>query len=147
MCYECYGYGEKPSVRRQMVEVEDFYEEVNYQPKKKDKRGVKRYPGCPENNRGPHVYAWTTEFNGPSLFFDYFGFHKRERKVCVGCLHEDARRFTEEYNNRNEREFAKRPPRRYSKLRWFRFEDHDEGYRAKRKAYLQRYGWDYDYIY
>jgi hypothetical protein len=129
------------------VDIDDFDAEVNYQKRiaKKNKKAKKRYPGCPENNNGPHVYVWTTEFRGERLFKDYFGFHKYEEKRCAGCGHKDSSRLTEEYNARNSKEFTKykrkNPNRRYLRLRWWRFETYDEGFKNKERSAWQRWGY------
>ena len=148
MCSGCYSdpaWDEIHYRRQGAVGVEDFYKEVNYT-KKSKKKNVKKYPGCPGNEGKAHIYVWTTEFNGKSLFFDFYGFHKFEKKICAGCGHKDRSRRTEEYNRRNEKVFAKREPRRHSSIRWFSFEDYDDEYREKRSAYTKRWGWDYEYI-
>lgn len=121
-------------------------EEINYSPKKRRKNSVKKYPGCPGNDRGSHVYIWTTEYNTPNLFSDYYGFHKREKKICAGCEHIDKTRLTDEYRERNDKFKEKRARRGERIWKWISFEDYDEDYRAARKHCRDRYGW-HEYIY
>lgn len=89
MCYDCWGYSDdlRRDFRAGKVEIYDFKEEVNYQKRlrKRDRKPRKRYPGCPGNNGGSHVYVYTTEGNYDDLFYRYFGFHKIERSMCCGC--------------------------------------------------------------
>lgn len=90
------------------VDPEDFYDEVNYHQKKKDRKARPRR-GCYANDFGAHVYVWTTELepvgwayslNGSRVmsFYSVHGFHRMEAKVCVGCQKVIKRRYTEEFN-------------------------------------------------
>lgn len=149
MCKACYStpqWNEIHYKRQGAVDPDDFYKEVNYRPKAKAKKAKKRYPGCPGNDKGPHVYMWTTEKNREDLFFDYYGFHKHEKKVCVGCGHVDKSRTTAEYDERNSKEKDKAYRKGRHVWNFWGFENYDEEYRAVRAAYIKRRGWD-EYAY
>ena len=148
MCKHCWDEGgpHHKDFIRGGVDPEDFEKEVNYHPKQKKSKKAKKYPGCPGNDKGPHIYVWTTEHNKSTLFLDYFGFHRYEQKVCCGCGHMDRRRKTPEYEERNAKEKDKAVRRGERVWKYWSFEDFDEGYREKRSRYIRQRGWD-DYVY
>ncbi len=88
--------------RQGAVDVDDFYDEVNYHPKAKKK--VRKRNRCPGNETGQHVFVWTveTECDDCLLFYKYFGFYKYEYRVCCGCQRSGYGdwRLTEDYINK-----------------------------------------------
>lgn len=93
------------------VDPSDFEDEVRHR-KKRGKARPKKKRGCPENDFGPHVYVWTTEYfrsdggfddwihHYEKDFWDRNGFNRREYKTCVGCLQRVKSRYTEEMKKR-----------------------------------------------
>ena len=159
MCKGCDGWGDYLTVqdfRHGKVEVEDFADEIPYRHakrrKKKDKPAKTR-PGCIGNEYGPHVFTWTQELeNEKTVFFRYFGFHKYQREVCVGCGKVRKVEHSERYVKRNERAWNKlsTPPKSEPVSRWargkvrpsyFAFEQRGEGYKEFRKAFIDKHGW------
>lgn len=160
MCKSCYSdpaWDEIRYKRQGAVDIEDFDEEPRY--RKPGKAGYSGRPprrrtknGCPANEGKAHVWVWTSEHEVTNIFFKHFGFHKRESKVCCGCLTVGKTRESEEYMRRKERAWRKltggefnvkrgEPVERY---RWrgmrfygFRWEDEDPIYRAKYDAWLE----------
>lgn len=161
MCWDCNnnpkGDPHKNYVRGG-VEIDDFDKEVNYQTRLKGRSGNLRYkkekprPGCPENNYGPHVYVWTTEFEEEDLFSKHYGYHKREREFCAGCGKNRYRsRVTERYEKVRKRKYEKmygdgtnvprgtpRPRRRADykpTYKYWAWEKYDEAFVAKVEAH------------
>lgn len=164
MCKNCYSdpaWDELHYRRQGAVDIEDFDDEPRYR-KPGSSTGYnynnksKRVPrGCPENNNKSHVWVWTTEFEPTDIFFEHFGFHKRESKVCCGCGKIDKTRETEEYMRRKEHEWRKRTGGEFEAKRgeplplrgryrigasfWaFRWEDYDEEYYAKYNEWYEK---------
>ena len=136
-CDYCVGGRDK---RYGLINADDGWEETPHRKAGKTK-ARKRVPGCPENDGGPHVYVWTTEGMQKGLFFEYFGFHRAEHKICAGC------RKGAPYRSGATR----RPTERYVKKfkpvgRYCRPEYEHEGYRAFRNQYIDRHGWP-SYLY
>jgi len=153
--------------RQGAVEVDDFYKEVNYTPRKKKTKRVREKrtrPGCPENNNGPHVYIWTTETVGARLystylmhdmFYDYFGYSKWKYEVCAGCLKGRGREHSDRYEKAKERKWNKLPSidkgepvsrwargrRGMVSYRYWNWENEDEVYNQMRRDYINRNGW------
>jgi len=150
MCDACTYYKSEAArnkdFRQGAINPDVYDEEVNYSPKTKAKKTKKRYPGCPGNDKGPHIYVWTTEKNNHTLFFEHYGFHKYEKRICVGCNHVDRKRTTQAYRERNAREKDKAARRGQRTYKYWTFEDHDEEYREVRRRYISRHGWD-EYAY
>lgn len=164
MCWDC-NYNTKgdpyKTFRRGGVEPEDFEVEFDYQTRigKKHKEKKRTRAGCPENNNGPHIYVYTTEFNDDNLFYEHFGFHIYERKHCAGCGKFGAvTRKTERYEKEKEKRYRKaygdefgvprgrpisrrRHPGRKPAYGWWRWEHEDEGYLKAREAYVSLSGW------
>lgn len=134
MCKHCWDWNEGVHHKdwvRGYEEPEDFEKEVNYKPKKKDKAGPKKKPGCPGNEGKSHVYVYTTEYNIEDLFFLYFGFHKTEKRICAGCGKSGYKtRVTERYRKKFK-----------STNRWGGAESRHEGYREFRRRWLVQRGY------
>lgn len=146
MCKHCWG-DDRSVHHKDWIRgwADDGYEETRHRASAKSKT-KKKYPGCPGNDRGPHVYVWTTEKNHDSLFFDFYGFHKYEKMVCAGCGNVNKIATTEEYRKRNDK-FKERRVRRGERVwKWIAFEDYDEEYREKRRRYISRNGYT-NYLY
>lgn len=164
MCWDC-NYNDKgdpyKNFTRGGVEVSDFEDEIPYRhpPRKSKKKGNKKYPGCEGNDGKAHVYVWTSETMPTDyLFYRYFGFHRTEWKICVGCGKRNGTRKTEQYEARKEREYNKRykpvikrgepVSRRYRRggyvpsSKYYQWEQHNEGYVAYRKEYIKKYGFN-----
>lgn len=148
MCYDCDSSAARRELymRQGAVDVDDFYKETNYAPKRKNNKPRQKKAGCPETG-GSHVWVWTSEFDMDTLFYRHFGWPKHERRVCCGCLKYDRRRLTERYQRVRERKWAKKPrntrrgepiprfSRRYYKcFEWYEWESEDPEYVAKRNA-------------
>lgn len=146
-------------VRDGAIEPDDFEKEVNYQKrlKKKNKR-TRSYPGCPGNDGNAHVYIWTTETETPSFFEDYYGFPRRQRRVCAGCGKYSSSKLSDEYMAAKIRRWNKLPdvekgvpiPWRYNRRGMIRFaywswENDDADYMAARSDYIDQHGWS-DYV-
>lgn len=157
-------------LRQGEIPIEDFDEEVRYRRPSRGRgysynKKRKREPrGCPANNNKAHVWVWTTEKEITDIFFNYFGFHKRETKVCCGCGKVSKTRETEEYMRRKERAWRKRtggefnvkrgePVSRYSRYRGKSFwsfswemedpkyqEIYDAWYKRQKERWLKGYG-------
>ena len=156
--------------RQGAVEIEDFDDEPRYHKAGHGTGGCgtrkkrRQSRGCPANNNGAHVYVWTSEREITDIFFNHFGFHKKESKVCCGCGVIAKSRETEEYMKRKERAWRKRtggefnirrgePVSRYR--RWgnsfwgFSWEMFDPEYKVKyeqwheeqRQKWLKREAW------
>lgn len=168
MCKGCYSdptWDEIYYRRQGAVDVDDFYKEVNYQTRMKGrgwsrggshKQKFRNRPGCPGNDFKAHVYVWTTEKEESTFFSDYYGFHKRQSRICVGCGKRNGSQLSDEYMKRKLREWdkldslkkgepvpyyrrsnAKYP--RYS-FKWWNWESMDEDFRRAKKEYIDRYG-------
>lgn len=167
MCKSCWGYenGGDPfkNFRRGGVEPDDFEKEVDYRPRtrKTKKKNPSPKPGCPGNDGAEHIYVWTTEREVRDFFFDYYGYHRYESHICVGCgKNGHRRRHTEKYEKRKHREWTKRyggefdvkrgePLSRWGRgpnYRWWSWENYDPEYTAKRREYIARHGYT-SYIY
>lgn len=167
MCWDCYankGGDPYKNFRQGKVEVSDFDDEIPYKKphsgtqwnwnKKKPRK--KTRPGCPENNFGPHLFVWTTELESEkTIFFRYFGFHKYHREVCCGCGKMRGSAESEHYMKRKDRAWEKyndlpkgepvpryryRGGPRWVRYSYFTWEDDDEGYKAFRKAEVEKRG-------
>lgn len=107
--------------------------EVNYTPRRKNKKVHKKKPGCPANEGKSHIYIYTTEFNMEDVFFKYYGFHKWEHSVCCGCGKKARKsRKTERY----EKKFGNK----MRQHRWTDAEYEDEGYAEFRKKWVVQRG-------
>lgn len=93
--------------------------------------------------------------NEKALFFRFFGFHKYEREVCIGCLKTRGTQESERYTKRKDRAWEKltdlpkgepvarwvyrgRPRRVHYK--WFTWEDDNEEYKDFRKEQVAKQG-------
>lgn len=150
--------------RQGAVEVSDFDDEPRPRhPKRRAKKGrprsATRNP-CPETEDGKHVYVWAgylVPWGGEDkVFYEHFGFYRREIKTCCGCMATTGyHRFTERYMKIKERkwrqltggEFAVKrgePLGRNNRWRYrgfwsFAWEDDDVEYVAKKNAARERY--------
>lgn len=149
--------------RQGAVDVDDFDKEVNYQTRMKGrgysrggshKQKAKTRPGCPGNDYKAHVYVWTTESEEDDFFSDYYGFHKRQHRICAGCNKFNGSKLSDEYMKVKERKWQKiaTPEKGVPVPRWrwrngritFRYwnwESYDKDYMAAKRAYIQRNGW------
>lgn len=161
--------------RQGAVEIEDFDDEVRFRPPGKgysyNRRTKKARPpkGCPANNGKAHVWVWTSEYEETDIFYKHFGFHKKETKVCCGCLLKTKVRETERYMKRKERAWFKKngaeftvkrgePVSRYGRYRGERFwsfmwEMDDPAYAEKYNAWREEQRriyresrWDWKYF-
>lgn len=144
MCDACLArpLSHKDHVRGK-VDPDDFDKIVDYTPRNrkrkpnKVKRNKTTRAGCDANNFKSHVYIWTNEYEDERhLFYRYYGYHKWEREVCVGCGKRRASRECARYMKRKERLWNALPTltysryRRYGSFRWFKWEEQDEDYMA-----------------
>lgn len=147
--------------RQGAVEVEDFDDEVRYRkPNRKTKssrpRSATRAP-CPVSEDGKHVWVWVG-YDSPysdsdKIFYEHFGFYRREIKTCCGCMVTSGfGRDSERYMKIKERKWRKvtgggeyavkrgAPVSRWGR-RWggsfysFSWESYDEDYMEKVRAY------------
>ena len=121
------------------VDEKDFVDDFRYKAKAK-KPNKRTRPGCPGNDNKEHVYVWTSELELEDLFFEYFGFHKHEHKVCIGCGKPDGYRYrtTEEYNRRRDKK-----PAVVTNQRYFYFqswEKNHKGYQEFRRNWFVQNG-------
>lgn len=167
MCDCCSSKSHKDFIRGG-VEADDFDKEVNYQTRIKGRgfkgrKKEKTRPGCPENNYGPHIYVWTTEFEEEDLFFKHYGYHKREREFCAGCgKRRHGSRVTERYEKVRKRKYEKmygdgtnvprgtpRPRRRGDRkptYKYWSWEKYDEAFVTKVEAHnAKHHGWEGKY--
>lgn len=153
--------------RQGAVEVSDFDDEPRPRhPKRRSKkpraRSATRNP-CPYTDDGKHVYVWAGYespwgYGGEKIFYEHFGFYRKEIKTCCGCMVTNGHyRYTERYMEIKERKWRKltggefavkrgEPVGRDSRWRYrgfwsFAWEDYDEEYLAKKNAAQRRY-WD-----
>lgn len=101
-CSYCIGGRQKAY---DLVCVDDFYEEVNYAPRKKKKSNpFPKKKGCPALDNEDHVWVWTSEYVDDYFsrvdFYKVFGYHKHIEKRCVACLKKDKSEYTERYQKR-----------------------------------------------
>ena len=90
------------------VGLDDFEETIKHVKKAVPKKPVKK-KGCPGNDFNAHVYVWVPEtevtpWTQDDLFFEFYGFHKYEYKVCAGCLKRTKYRVSEEYTKKFKRQ-------------------------------------------
>lgn len=175
MCWDCNDNPKGDPYKNYIrggVEIDDFEKEVNYQTRLKGRSGYRRKfkkektrPGCPENNFGPHIYVWTSEFisDDRDFFFRVFGWHKWEEKVCAGCEKTGRpSRLTERYAKVKERKYTKmygdgtnvprgaavsrygRRNNRKANFTYWCWEDYDEKFIAAKEEYLKRHNNSFD---
>lgn len=168
MCWDCWGNkgGDPYKIFTQGgVDVEDFEEEFRHTPSRKYKKKNKRKkakPGCVGNDGKAHVYVWTTERNVEDLFFRFYGFHKYEKKVCIGCGRRDGTQLTERYIKIKDRRYNKLTkggefnvkrgepvprgwryrPNRFPSYGLYSWETYDEDYKSYRAAYIKEHGYN-----
>ena len=162
MCWDCYDNrkGDPYKIFTQGgVEISDFEDEIPYRhPKRKSKKkSRKAVPGCEGNDGKAHIYVWTSETMPTDyLFYRYFGFHRSEWRVCVGCGKRNGTRNSEKYETRKEREYNKRYKpviergapvsrrgRRYfPSLKYYNWEGDHDGYASYRKEYIKKHGYN-----
>lgn len=149
--------------RQGMVDAEDFDDEPRYRHPKRRRRTnkTKTRPGCPDNNFGPHVPIWTTEFNRTDyLFYKVFGWHKWEKNICAGCGKKMGTRKTERYIKIAERKYRAKyggpenMPRGEPRSRWgvrrsppfhyFAWERDNAEYAEALDRYKVQHGFYYD---
>jgi len=151
--------------RQGAVDISDFDEELR--PRRPKRKAKKRRPksyqaakGCSENDHGPHVYVWTSEFMYEDLFYRFYGYHKYTREVCVGCRKTRKKALTERYEKIRDRRYrnlygsefsvvrgqgpVSRPRWGYHRrpsMAYFSWEDQDPDYQAYRRDYIKMYGY------
>lgn len=86
------------------VGLDDFVDTIKHVKKADPKKHVKKR-GCPGNDYKAHVYVWvpevdTSPWKSDREFFDFYGFHKYEYKICAGCEKRTNFRLTEEYTKK-----------------------------------------------
>lgn len=89
------------------VGTEDFEDEFRHVKSAKTKARPKK--GCPGNDYNEHVYVWVAETRdapwlSEDLFFEFYGFHKYEYKVCAGCDKRMKYRLSAEYTKKFKKE-------------------------------------------
>lgn len=95
------------NLRQGGYDVADFADEFRHVPKKKSP-SKKTRSGCPGNEYRAHVYIWTSETEeGKDFFFKHFGFHRYERKVCIGCRKVAGSRNSAKYEEVKRRKWRK----------------------------------------
>lgn len=116
------------------ADLNDFEETVKYVKRSLPKRPKKKR-GCEGNDFGPHVYVWVAEtevtpWTQDDLFFEFYGFHKYEYKVCAGCKKRVKYRLSEEYTKKFKRHgkyaYEEHKDPEYMKLRNRRWRTWDE---------------------
>lgn len=168
MCWDCGDYPKGDPHKNYVrggVDPDDFYKEVDYRlakPKPKRKKKKTR-PGCRENDFGPHIYVWTSEYvtEDDSFFFAVFGWHKWEDQRCAGCGKHKESKKTERYETIKYRKYVKMygdgsqvprgapvPRHRINRKPYFpswNWEEYDERFIAAREEYLAKHqasgGW------
>ena len=99
MCDACREHGRK--AKEAHYSIEDFADPIRVRHPKR-KRKEKKMRGCPGNEFGPHIYAWTVYVSGwlgesNREFFERNHFYRREYYVCVGCEKISKSRYTAEF--------------------------------------------------
>lgn len=97
--------------RQGAVEIDDFEPDFRHVKSAKPKPR-KRQRGCPGNDNGAHVYVWVPRnsvyfWDNDDWFIEFFGYPKREVKVCAGCGKTGKYRETERYLAEGEKWFKK----------------------------------------
>lgn len=164
MCKHCWDYNETDHHKdfiRGGVRAEDFddiprYRHPKRRTKKKSARAKKNH-GCTGNDNGPHVYVWTTETQVEDLFFRFYGYHKFEKEVCVGCRNYRRKQTTARYEKIRARVYKKMyggpfdvkrgsPVPKYQwrnrkpSYDYFSWEVYDEKFIEYRRQYIEKYG-------